>query len=283
MKRLFLLTIMLGLVTSAVAQGDMVSLQQSDKTSSGMQTKKRFMPTGKRIDREINKNVFAYKGELALGLTASYGTLTSDNSDIFAILEKINASGFVTTVSPFVSYFVANNTSIGLRLGYTHMGGKLDNMDINLGEQNDVSISIPWVNLANNTVRMSAFLRNYASIDEAGRFGVFSEIEASYAFGSNEFSFRSGDEEQPTYTDSKNMTIKLWFNPGLAVYMFPNVCATISFGMGGFKYSSVKQYDENGNLTGTRDTSKLRFRLNLADINFGLNIHLWNKNKKSKR
>ena len=145
------------------------------------------------------------------------------------------------TVSPFVSYFVANNTSIGLRLGYTHMGGKLDNMDINLGEQNDVSISIPWVNLANNTVRMSAFLRNYASIDEAGRFGVFSEIEASYAFGSNEFSFRSGDEEQPTYTDSKNMTIKLWFNPGLAVYMFPNVCATISFGMGGFKYSSVKQ------------------------------------------
>ena len=42
-------------------------------------------------------------------------------------------------------------------------------------------------------------------------------------------------------------------------------------------------YDENGNLTGTRDTSKLRFRLNLADINFGLNIHLWNKNKKSKR
>ena len=103
MKRLFLLTIMLGLVTSAVAQGDMVSLQQSDKTASGMQTKKRFMPTGKRIDREINKNVFAYKGELALGLTASYGTLTSDNSDIFAILEKINASGFVTTVSPFVS------------------------------------------------------------------------------------------------------------------------------------------------------------------------------------
>lgn len=283
MKRLFLLTIMLGLVTSAVAQGDMVSLQQPDKTSDVMQTKKRFMPTGKRIDREINKNVFAYKGELALGLTASYGTLTSDNSDIFAILEQINASGFVTTVSPFVSYFVANNTSIGLRLGYTHMGGKLDNMDINLGEQNDVSISIPWVNLANNTVCMSAFLRNYASIDEAGRFGVFSEIEASYAFGSNEFSFRSGDEEQPTYTDSKNMTIKLWFNPGLAVYMFPNVCATISFGMGGFKYSSVKQYDENGNLTGTRDTSKLRFRLNLADINFGLNIHLWNKNKKSKR
>lgn len=274
---------MLGLaVSSAMAQSEGVAQRKTEKESSGMQTKQRFMPTRKRIDREINKNIFAYKGELALGLTASYGTLSSDNSDIFAILEQVNLSGYVTTVSPFISYFVADNMSVGVRLGYTHMGGTMDNMDLNLGSQNDVDISIPWLSVGNNTVRMSAFLRNYASIDQAGRFGVFSEIEASYAFGSNSFGFRTGDAE-PNYTDSKNMTVKLWFNPGLAVYMFPNVCATISFGMGGFKYTSVKQYDKDGNLTGTRDTSKLRFRLNLADIKFGLNIHLWNKNKKTKR
>lgn len=274
---------MLGLaVSSAMAQSEEVAQRKTEKESSGMQTKQRFMPTRKRIDREINKNIFAYKGELALGLTASYGTLSSDNSDIFAILEQVNLSGYVTTVSPFISYFVADNMSVGVRLGYTHMGGTMDNMDLNLGSQNDVDISIPWLSVGNNTVRMSAFLRNYASIDQAGRFGVFSEIEASYAFGSNSFGFRTGDAE-PNYTDSKNMTVKLWFNPGLAVYMFPNVCATISFGMGGFKYTSVKQYDKDGNLTGTRDTSKLRFRLNLADIKFGLNIHLWNKNKKTKR
>jgi hypothetical protein len=283
MKRLFLMAIMLGLaVSSAMAQSEEVAQRKTEKESSGMQTKQRFMPTRKRIDREINKNIFAYKGELALGLTASYGTLSSDNSDIFAILEQVNLSGYVTTVSPFISYFVADNMSVGVRLGYTHMGGTMDNMDLNLGSQNDVDISIPWLSVGNNTVRMSAFLRNYASIDQAGRFGVFSEIEASYAFGSNSFGFRTGDAE-PNYTDSKNMTVKLWFNPGLAVYMFPNVCATISFGMGGFKYTSVKQYDKDGNLTGTRDTSKLRFRLNLADIKFGLNIHLWNKNKKTKR
>ncbi len=274
---------MLGLaVSSAMAQSEGGAQRKTEKESSGMQTKQRFMPTRKRIDREINKNIFAYKGELALGLTASYGTLSSDNSDIFAILEQVNLSGYVTTVSPFISYFVADNMSVGVRLGYTHMGGTMDNMDLNLGSQNDVDISIPWLSVGNNTVRMSAFLRNYASIDQAGRFGVFSEIEASYAFGSNSFGFRTGDAE-PNYTDSKNMTVKLWFNPGLAVYMFPNVCATISFGMGGFKYTSVKQYDKDGNLTGTRDTSKLRFRLNLADIKFGLNIHLWNKNKKTKR
>lgn len=242
-------------------------------------TKSRFMPTRKRVDREINKNVFAYKGELTIGLTASYGTLSSDNSDIFAILENINASGSVTTISPYVGYFIADNMSVGVRLGYTNMGGKLDNMDLNLGSQNDVGITIPWIDLSSNTFRVSTFMRNYASIDQAGRFGVFSELEVSYAAGENSFGFRTGDDGATTYSDSESKTVKLWFNPGLAVYMFPNVCATISFGMGGFKYTSVKQYDELGVQTGQRSLSKLRFRLNLADINFGLNIHLWSKHK----
>ena len=246
---------------------------------TGFVTKNRFMPTRKRVDREIKKNVFAYKGELALGLTASYGTLTSEDSDILALLENVNASGYVTTISPFVSYFIADNMSVGVRMGYTNMGGKLDNMDVNLGSGGDIAIAIPWVDLSSNTLRMSAFMRNYASIDAAGRFGVFSEIEASYAFGNNSFAFRSGEESTTSYNDSQSATIKLSFNPGLAVYMFPNVCATISFGMGGFKYTKVKQFDDTGAQTGERTQSKLQFRLNLADIHFGLNIHLWGKNK----
>ena len=244
--------------------------------------KDRFMPTSKRIDREINKNVFAYKGEWALGLTASYGTLSSDNSDIFAVLENINASGSVTSISPFVSYFVANNTSVGLRLGYSHINGTMDNMDVNLGEENDVDITIPWIDLGSKSYKASVFMRNYVPIDAAGRFGVFSEIEASYAFAENTFAYRSDSDDPMHYTDSESSTVKLWFNPGVAVYMFPNVCATVSFGMGGFKYTSVKQYDDKGEQTGSRTSSNLRFRLNVADIHFGLNVHLWGKNKKTR-
>lgn len=277
MKKILFIVLLLACSLSAVAQESAPAHERD--TVARMETRQRFMPTRKRIDREINKNVFAYKGELAFGLAASYGTLSSDNSDIFVILENINASGSVTTIAPFISYFISNNTSVGVRLGYTDMGGKMDNMDVNLGEQNDVDIKIPWIDLSSNTMRVSAFMRNYASIDAAGRFGVFSELEASYGLGNNSFAYRSGDDNPTNYNDSESMTIKVWFNPGLAVYMFPNVCATISFGMGGFKYTKVKQYDELGNQTGERVSSKLRFRLNLADIHFGLNIHLWGKNK----
>jgi hypothetical protein len=37
--------------------------------------------------------------------------------------------------------------------------------------------------------------------------------------------------------------------------------------------------DGEGNYTGKRNFSKLRFRLNIADINVGMTIHLWNKKK----
>lgn len=273
MKRIFLFIMLLGFALPIMAQ------EQTDG-SGGMVTKDRFMPTGKRIDREIKKNVFAYKGELALGLTASYGTLTSEDSEILALLENINAAGSITTVSPFISYFIANNMSVGVRMGYTSMNGKLDNMDLSLGSGGDIALSVPWVDVASNTLRLSAFLRNYASIDAAGRFGVFSEIEASYAFGNNSTGFRMGADAPVGYNDSQSATVKVWFNPGLAVYMFPNVCATISFGMGGFKYTKVTQYNDMGEQTGARTQSQLRFRLNLADIHFGLNIHLWGKNNK---
>lgn len=267
MKKIILISVLACLcIVEAVAQ----------KGGESYRTKQQFMPTARRIDRQIDDNVFAYKGEWALGLTASYGTLSSDNSDLFVLLEHINLAGSMVTVSPFVGYFFKDNACVGLRFGYTYMGGTVDNVDLNLGSQNDVGIAIPWVDAASKSFKASAFIRNYAPIDKAGRFGVFSEIEASYASGSNLMGFKSGDNPA-SYSDSQNTTVKLWFNPGVAVYMFPNVCATISFGMGGFKFTSIKQYDNEGVQTGSRTQSKLLFRLNLADIHFGMNVHLWSK------
>ena len=231
MKRIFLISVLMCLcVFDVVAQ---VETEKPKQFSS----LKNIMPNRHRIDRNINDNIFVYKGEWTVGMSASYGTLSSDNSDIFALLEHVNLSGSVTSVSPYVGYFYRDNACVGLRMGYTHMGGTIDNMDLNLGSQNDVGIVIPCVDAVSKSFKASAFLRNYAPLDKDGRFGVFSEIEASYASGSNLVGFQSG-EDPMKYSDSQNTTVKLWFNPGVAVYMFPNVCATVSFGMGGFKFTS---------------------------------------------
>ena len=77
----------------------------------------RFLPTRRRIDREINKLKFAYKGEVMMGLTASYGTVSSDDTDLMLIFDNIDADATIATVKPFVGYFYRDNNCIGIRFG----------------------------------------------------------------------------------------------------------------------------------------------------------------------
>ena len=241
----------------------------------------RFLPTRKRIDREINKLKFAYKGEVMMGLTASYGTLSSDDTDIMLILDNINADGTVATVKPFVGYFYRDNNCIGVRFGYRHMSGTLDNTYFDAGEGNDLSGQLPYIDLSSDNYSFGIFHRSYAGLDPKGRFGLFAEFELALSTGTSNFLYDPDRKEggNPNRTYSDNTQVKLSFNPGAAVYIFPNVCATLSFGLGGIQYNSVTQTDADGNKVGSRKASNMRFRLNIAAINFGMTIHLWDKKK----
>ncbi|MDE6374931.1 MAG: hypothetical protein K2L09_04210 [Alistipes sp.] len=243
----------------------------------GMRLKKRFLPTSRRIDREINKNRFVFKGETMCGLTISYGTLSTEDADMFPVFEGIDLSGNITTVNPFVGYFYRDNQCLGVRFGYTHISGKLNSLGINLGEQNDIEIDIPWLDLASDRFSFGLFHRSYVALDEKGRFGVFGEMELSLSTGENTFAYKSGESYKQT--TSNNTTVNVVLSPGIAVYAFPNVCAALSFGLGGFRYTHIEQFDEQGNKIGSRHYSKLNFKLNLADIRIGMTVHLWNKKK----
>ena len=238
--------------------------------------KQRFLPTRRRMNREINKLKYAYKGEVIIGLTAAYGTLSSDNADVLTILSSLSADGAIATVKPSVGYFYRDNRCLGVRFGYTHMNGTLDG-DYDLGESNDFSGSLPYIDISSNNYSFGIFHRSYAGLDPKGRFGLFAEFELSVSTGSSNDAHKRDGELKRIYSD--NTKLKLAFNPGAAVYIFPNVCATISFGLGGIQYTSVTQKDQDGNRIGSRKASNMRFRLNVAAINFGMTFHLWDKKK----
>ena len=251
---------------------------QADRTQLPAASKKHFLPTRRRIDREIDKLKFAYKGEVIMGLTASYGTLSSDDTDYMIILDNINASGTVATVKPFLGYFYRDNNCIGIRFGYRHVGGSLNDVRFDLGESNDISMDIPYLDMSSDNYSFGLFHRSYAGLDPKGRFGLFAEFELSFSTGTSDFAYESDGAIRRTYSD--NTRVQLMFNPGAAVYIFPNVCATVSFGLGGVQYTSVTQKDEAGNKIGSRKASNMKFKLNIAAINIGMNIHLWDKKKK---
>ncbi len=239
---------------------------------------KRFLPVRKRIDREIDKISYVYKGEVMLGLTASYGTLSAEDADFLVILDNINATGTIATVRPSIGYFYRDNRCVGMRFGYTHINGKIDPAGrFDLGDSNDVATDIPYLSTKSDNFSFGFYHRTYAGLDPAGRFGLFAELELTMSTGNSEFTYENDGELKSTF--SENMQARFSFNPGAAVYIFPNVCATLSFGLGGLQYSYVTQKDAEGNKIGSRSASKMRFRLNLAAISIGMNIHLWGKKR----
>ncbi len=237
-----------------------------------------------RVDREIDKSAFAYKKEWICGISASYGTLTSDDSDIALVIENLKLGGSVVSVKPYFGYFYRNNLSIGARFGYTRMMGHFDNANINLGNFiNGIEFSTEGIALdyLSNAYSFSIFHRAYVPLDKRGRFGVFGELELVGSYGRSHFGFMYSNEWSKSVSDSYKVAFN--FNPGIAAYIFPNVCATVSFGLGGLQYTHIKQFDADLNPTGgTRNYSKLRYRLNIAQINIGVTVHLWGKDKQTK-
>ena len=279
MKR-FIITTLLIAATFAAQAEESISVAQSAETNATNTTisaerigvKQAKKP---RIDREVNKHKFVFKGETMMGLTASYGTIDTEDTNIGLLLDELNIEGNIVSIKPFVGYFYRDNNCIGVRFGYSQTNGSLNNAAINLGEQSGISVGISDIHYHDNSYALGLFHRTYVPLDRKGRFSVFAEWELSGSMGKSQFSF--GAAEQKDWSVSKTYKANLSFSPGLAVYIFPNVCASVSLGLGGLKDNHIRQEDGEGNFTGSRDFSKLQFRLNLADINIGVNVHLWSK------
>ena len=242
-------------------------------------TKSRFLPTRQRVDRNIGENKFVYKGEFMLGLTASYGKVSTENSDLMLLLNDINIGLRSTTVRPFFAYAYRDNMAVGIRLGYQYINGSLENIDLNLGLIADglENMSISNLGLRNETFSWAVFHRNYLGLDRRGIVGVIIESELLVKSGTSRFT--SGGETVNT-SFSRNFAAQLNVNPGLAVYIFPQVCVTATVGIGGLRYNNVRQYDDAGNVVGRRDHSSLNFKINITDIQIGVVAHLWNNKKK---
>ena len=273
----------------ATSQSPATATLQQDSTQVKSVVSSRFLPTTKRIDREISKGIYAYKGEIMLGMTVSYGNLSSDNTDYYLILDQLRLAGSIIQIDPYVGYFIANNHVIGARFGYTNIQGSLGNASLNLGAALDLGdLSFGGIGLQSNNYSFGLFHRSYVPIDKKGRFGVFSELELAFQTGNQTITITKESKENSDGTISEGSVsksysdtfrAKLNFSPGLAVYVFPNVCATVSVGLGGLQYNSIKQRDAAGDVTGSRWNSNMRFRVNVADIRIGMNIHLWNNKK----
>ncbi len=242
-----------------------------DSLVSELHIKEKFLPVSRRIDRGINDITYVYKNEIALGMDVSYGTLSSDDTNLMLMIDGLDFKGSVFSVNPSVGYFFRDNMCVGTRFGYSKIDGNLGNVSLDLGTE-DMNFSLSDILMKSQVTSMGVFLRSYAGVDPKGVFGLYAELELMYKAGNSMFSYQTS--EGPHTTNTNNYQARLGISAGVAVYIMPKLCCNLSFGLGGISYNKIRQHDAAGAYTGGRTATSMNWKLNLLDIGIGFNVHL---------
>lgn len=222
-----------------------------------------------RFDRKLYSYIFIPRGQWQFGITASYGEFSSRDLQMLDMLEDFDFAGHTFSVKPYLSYFFANNQSIGLRLGYTESKGTLASLAVDFDD--DINFAIKDAMYRNTSYTAAVMYRSYIGLARRGRFGVFNEVDLSFSSGEADFNRLIGGEPRQTHTTY--MESRLSFSPGLCCLIMKNVSFNVSFGVVGFYLRNEKQ-SVNGESAGNRFSSGANFRFNIFNINLGLGIHI---------
>lgn len=226
-------------------------------------------PKKRGFDRGLTNYRFIPQKEWICGLTASYMGYNSDDSDIALIIKDFNFTGSMFGIHPFVGYFIKDNNCIGVKLGYSATTADLNNFNLDIMEDLDISLS----NLSYSAQYYSAgiFYRTYVGITPGGQFGVFNETSLTFTSGTSIFA--RGLNENRSETRTLSTEIALGISPGISVFILDNISANVSVGILGLNYKQCRQYTDNVE-TGSYKSSGANFKINILNINIGITVHI---------
>lgn len=257
-------------VQKALAERD-GGIYEPDKNRTGaeriwdrLQEKRRI----KRVPRDLLKATFIPKGEWLLGGTLNFQEWDTDNINLL-VLKNIEFEGRTISASPYFGYFVANNIAIGGRYNYNRNYLFLGNLDLNLGE--DFNISLDDLYYLAHTHTVSTFVRTYQSLGKSNIFGFFGEIRASYAYSREKNTTGSGMEYEGSF--ARSHSLQLTFCPGVAAFVTDFLAAEASIGVMGLKYRWKDQHT-NREEKGRSESGGANFKFNFLSISLGLTFYL---------
>lgn len=222
-----------------------------------------------RYSRGLLNYLFIPRNSWQVGVTASYGEFSSSDLEMFDLLKDFDFSGHTFSIKPYISFFIRNNFSLGMRIGYNSSKGNLGKLALDFDD--DLNLDISDVMYRNESLSAAIFARQFIGLSRKGRFGVFNELEIAFTSGSG--SFRRNYNSTPKTTRTTYSDLHLNFSPGLSVFINEYVSFNIAFAVVGLYLRNEKQ-SVDGEYSGNRFTSGANFRFNLFNINFGLGIHL---------
>lgn len=231
------------------------------------------------FDRGIEKSTtcFIPKGAVGGGITFSYNDYNIGNSmsdDIgytmlFSLLDGIKGDITSFGVSPQVSYFVADNLSVGLMFDYER--AKIDNAvgQLSLGE--GMSFGINDYNYFKHTYSGAVTCRYYMPLAQSKRFGMFAEVRAVGGYGQSESYRNEGEEKFGTYQDIYKFSLGLV--PGLAVFVTDEIALEVAVGVLGLNWQKVEQTTNQVDKS-VMTSSGANCNINLLSLELGLSFYI---------
>ena len=240
----------------------------------------------KAFDRGVGKmnSVFIPKGYVGGGLTFSYktydmgkGTDDVGYSMLFSLLSGIEGDMYTFGISPSISYFVADNFSVGARFGYSKTSLNVGNLGLSLGDL--ASISINDYHMLKNAYEGALTARYYMPIANSKRIAMFGEIRLAGDYAQSVAYKVVDGRNLGTYQDIYGAGINLV--PGLCVFATNEVCVEVAVGVLGVNYQYVRQQtnliDES-----VMHQSDASFKINPLSISLGMSFYLPSVNPEKK-
>jgi hypothetical protein len=231
------------------------------------------------FDRGIGTatSVFVPKGTVNLGINFNYNTIdlgsAADDSGYSMLFDLINGlDGYMYTfgLAPHLSYFIADNLSVGTRFDYDRSSLDLGNAAISIGE--DMGFGLSDYHLLKHMFSGSLTMRYYMAIANSKRFAIFAEVRATGAYGeSKNWNEKDGSKYGSYQTIQKGA---LTFVPGISIFAQDNVAVEVAVGILGVNYTRTDQI-RNQVEHSTMQTSGANFRINPLSIEIGTSFYFY--------
>lgn len=223
------------------------------------------------FDRGIVNQVFVPKGQWLVGGAFSYSQFKMSDYD-FLIFSNMGLDGYTLNVNPFAGYFIKDNMALGVRFGYNRSSANIGRLDLTLFD--DLGTDIRDYSYVQHIYSGTVMMRNYLSIGEKKRFGLFNEVRLTAGGGQGKFVSGSGDDITGTYQNI--FEFQLGLAPGLVAFVTNSIAVEASVGIMGLQYKKVAQTKDQV-YKGTYDTSGLNFKFDIFSINLGISFYISQK------
>ncbi len=243
-------------------QGDTLRLRVEDLVKEEPQTEL------ETFSRDIKSVVFVPRGQWITGVSVSYSQ-SDQNNYSFLILENLTGNTYSFKVSPMVGYAFRDDMAAGMKFAYSRSLARVRTADLVLNPE--TSFGTEYLYSLGHDYYGCGFLRNYFSLGESKRFGLFNEVQLQLGGGQSKLLKGTGEAESGSYETS--FTFDVGLVPGLAIFLSDYSALEVNVGVLGFNYKATNTVRDQI-YHSKRKGSLANFRINLFSVNFGVSFYL---------